>query len=154
MYERILVPLDGSHIGEAALVHVEELVARLSPKTKVEVTLLQVISSLYHNVPVVEASIRTPYTEQEITQIKRRARRYLDKAGEGLKNAGATVKIKVTTGSTAKEIIRVADDIKADMLAMSTHGRTGIGRWVFGSVTDKVLHAGDTPVLVVRAAKT
>lgn len=153
MYEKILVPLDGSHIGEAALVHVEELVAKLSPKTKVEVTLLQVISSLTHYVIAGEASVQVPYNSQEIAQIQRKARSYLNKAGDGLKSAGAIVKTKVTTGSAAEEIIRVADQIQADMVAMSTHGRHGLSRWAFGSVTDKILRAGKVPVLVVRAPK-
>lgn len=153
MYEKILVPLDGSHIGEAALVHVEELVAKLSPKTKVEVTLLQVISSLTHYVIAGEASVQVPYNSHEIAQIQRKARSYLNKAGDGLKSAGATVKTKVTTGSAAEEIIRVADQIQADMVAMSTHGRHGLSRWAFGSVTDKILRAGKVPVLVVRAPK-
>ena len=51
------------------------------------------------------------------------------------------------------EIIDYAKANDIDLIAMSTHGRSGIGRWVFGSVTDKVLHAGDTPVLVVSASK-
>ena len=49
------------------------------------------------------------------------------------------------------KIIDYAESNAVDLIAMSTHGRSGIGRWVFGSVTDKVLHAGNTPVLVVRA---
>ncbi len=153
MYERILIPLDSSRIGETALAHVEELVAKLSPKTKVEVTLLQVVSSLTHYVIAGEASVQVPYNDREIAQIQRRARSYLNKAGDGLKSAGATVKTNVTTGGAAEEIIRVADQIQADMIAMSTHGRHGLSRWAFGSVTDKVLRAGKVPVLVVRAPK-
>ncbi|MEE9466366.1 MAG: universal stress protein [Candidatus Neomarinimicrobiota bacterium] len=153
MYEKILIPLDSSHIGEAALSHVAELVAKLSPKTKVEVTLLQVISSLTHYVIAGEASVQVPYNSQEIAQIQRRARSYLNKAGDSLKSAGATVKTKVTNGNAAEEIMRVADQIQADMVAMSTHGRHGLSRWAFGSVTDKVLRAGKVPVLVVRAPK-
>ena len=153
MYERILIPLDSSRIGEAALVYVEELVGKLSPKTEVEVTLLQVISALTHYVIAGEASVQVPYNDQEIAQIQRKARSYLNKAGDGLKSSGATVKTKVTTGSAAEEIMRVADQIQADMIAMSTHGRHGLSRWAFGSVTDKVLRAGKAPVLVVRAPK-
>ena len=151
MYERILVPLDGSEIGEAALPKVAELVSKLAPKTKVIVTLLQVVSSLSHYVIAGEASARVPYTEREVEQIKKNASEYLDKAGESLRKKGATVKSKVATGAAAEEIIRVANEIKADLVAMSTHGRSGLSRWAFGSVTDKVLRAGNVPVLVVRA---
>ena len=63
------------------------------------------------------------------------------------------VKTKVTTGNAADEILKIADEINADLIAMSTHGRSELSRWAFGNVTDKVLRAGITPVLVVRAQK-
>jgi len=153
MYERILVPLDGSKVGEAALPYVEELVSKLAPKAKVEVTLLQVVSSLAHYIIAGEASAPIPYTEKEIEQIKKKATDYLDKAGEGLRSKGVIVKTEVVTGKAAEEILKVTEEIKADLVAMSTHGRSGLSRWAFGSVTDKLLHAGNVPVLVVRAPK-
>jgi len=153
MYERILVPLDGSKVGEAALPYVEELVAKLALGTKVEVTLLQVISSLAHYIVAGEASAPIPYTEREIEQIKKKATDYLDKAGEGLRSKGVIVKTEVATGKAAEQIIKVTEEIKADLVAMSTHGRSGLSRWAFGSVTDKLLHAGNVPVLVVRAPR-
>jgi nucleotide-binding universal stress UspA family protein len=153
MYERILVPLDGSEVGEAALPNVEQLVSKLAPKVKVEVVLLQVISSLTHYVIAGEASVQVPYNEREIDQIKEKARDYLDKVGEGLRNRGVMVKTLIATGNAAEEILKVADEIKADLVAMSTHGRSGLSRWAFGSVTDKILRAGNLPVLVVRAPR-
>jgi len=153
MYERILVPLDGSKIGEAALIHVEELVSKMAPTVKTEVILFQVISSLTHYVVAGEATAQIPYTEKEIEQIKGKAREYLDKAGEGLRSKGARVKTKAATGKAAEEIIKAADEIKANLIAMSTHGRSGLRRLTFGSVTDKVLRGANIPVLVVRAPK-
>ena len=153
MYERILVPLDGSKVGEAALPYVEELVSKLALGTKVEVTLLQVISSLAHYIVAGEASAPIPYTEKEIEQIKKKATDYLDKAGEGLRSKGAIVKTEVVTGRAAEQIIKVTEEIKADLVAMSTHGRAGLSRWAFGSVTDKLLRAGNVPILVVRAPR-
>jgi nucleotide-binding universal stress UspA family protein len=153
MNERILVPLDGSKVGEAALPYVEDLVSKLSPEIKAEVTLIQVVSSLSHYVIAGEASVPIPYSEAEIRQITKKAKEYLTKAGEGLRNKGVTVKTKVALGDAADEIIKVADEIRADLIAMSTHGRSGISRWAFGSVTDKVLRGGNKPVLIVRAPK-
>ena len=153
MFEIILIPLDGSKVGEAALAHVEELLSKMGPNVKTEVVLLQVISSLSHYVIAGEASVQVPYTEKEIEQIKRRARKYLDKAGEALKSKGINVKTKVTTGKAAEEIVKAADELKVDLIAMSTHGRSGLSRLTFGSVTDKVLRTGTAPVLVVRAPK-
>ena len=153
MYERILVPLDGSKVGEAALPHVEELVSKLAPEVKAEVILLQVVSSLTHYVIAGEASVRVPYTGKELEQIKKKARSYLNKVGESLRSKGATVKTKVATGKAAEEIIKAADETKANLIAMSTHGRSGLSRLTFGSITDKVLRTGNVPVLVVRAPK-
>ena len=153
MEERILVPLDGSKVGEAALPYVEELISKLSPEVKIEITLLQVVSSLPHFVVAGEAGFQIPYTEQELEQNKRKALDYLEQAGRGLESKGATVKIRVGSGIPADEIIRVADEMDVDLVAMSTHGRHGISRWAFGSVTDKVLQAGHKPVLVVRPSK-
>lgn len=153
MYERILVPLDGSQVGETALVHVEKLVSKLVPKVKTEVILFQVISSLSHYVIAGEASVQVPYSDKEIVQIKKKTKDYLDKAGEGLRSKGAIVKTKVATGRAAGEIIKAADELKVDLIAMSTHGRSGLSRLTFGSITDKVLRAGTVPVLAVRAPK-
>ena len=153
MYERILLPLDGSRVGEAALPYVEELVTKLAPVTKVEVTLLQVVSPLSHFIIAGEASAQIPFTDKELEQVKRQAMAYLEKIAAGLSGKGATVKVRVAVGTAAEEIVRTADEIDASLIAMSTHGRSGIGRWAFGSVTDRVLHFGNKPVLMVRAQK-
>lgn len=154
MYERILVPLDGSKIGEAALPYVEELVTKLLPNTKVEVTLIQVISSLTFYVIAGEASPPVPYTEEEIALLRKQALDYLSQVGETLSGKGVVVTTKVVMGNAAEEIIRAADETNADLVAMSTHGRSGLSRWAFGSVADRVLRGGSKPVLVIRAQKS
>ena len=153
MYEKILVPLDGSKVGEAALPYVEEFVATFCPNPKIEVTLLQVVSSTTYYVVAGEASVPVPYTENELEIIKQKAKDYLDKAGEGLRSKGAIVKTKVATGKADEGIIKAADEINASLVAMSTHGRSGLSRWAFGSVTAKVLRGGSVPVLMIRAPK-
>ena len=153
MEQRILMPLDGSKVGEAALPYVEDLVSKLLPGSKVEITLIQVVSSLTYYIIAGEAGVKVPYTEKEMEQIKKKAMDYLEQTGEGLKSKGATVKIKVGIGNPADEIIRVADEINANLIAMSTHGRSGISRWAFGSITDRVLRGAAKPILLVRAPK-
>ena len=153
MKEKILVPLDGSKVGEAALPCVEDLVTKLLPEVKVEVTLIQVLSSLSHYVVAGEASARIPYTEQEIEQMKKKSSQYLRKAGQALRKKGASIKARVAVGHAADEIIKAADEINADIIAMSSHGRSGLSRWAFGSVTDRVVRGGNKPVLVVKAPK-
>jgi nucleotide-binding universal stress UspA family protein len=154
MYEKILVPLDGSTMGEAALPHVKSLVAKLTPSGKVEVTLCQVVSPLLTTMVVAgEAPARIALTEAELKQIQNVAMKYLKKTGEFFQDTGASVKYKVLVGRTAEEIINTADSIKADLVAMSTHGRSGFSQWAFGSVTAKVLKGGHTPILLIRARK-
>jgi len=152
MYERILVPLDGSAVGETALPAVQELAMKLA--TKVELILLQVVTSLTHYVIAGEASTSVPYTEKEIAQIKQKATEYLQKTADALRAKGILAQTMVTTaGAAAEEILRVADEVKADLIAMASHGRHGLSRWAFGSVTDKVLRESTLPVLVVRVPK-
>ncbi|MDD4858864.1 MAG: universal stress protein [Dehalococcoidales bacterium] len=152
MYERILMPLDGSRTGEAALPLIEELAAKLAPAgLKVEVILFQVVAAMSHWVVVGETGARIPYTQKELEILKKEAQDYLEKTGEGLRKKGATVRALVVFGDAADEIIKAADDLGADMIAMSTHGRSGLSRWAFGSVTGRVLRASAKPVLTVRA---
>lgn len=154
MYERILVPLDGSGMGEAALPHVKALVSKLTPSGKVEVILCQVVSPLLTTMVVAgEAPARIALTEAELKQIKDVALKYLKKVGKFFSGTGALVKYKVLVGRTAEEIINTADAIKADLVAMSTHGRSGLSQWAFGSVTAEVLRGGHKPVLMIRARK-
>jgi len=140
MPEKILIPLDGSNLGEAALRYVEELIITLSAEKKVEVTLIRVLPTATRKISSGGKSIQdVPLTEAEMETIKKETLDYLNQAGEGLRSKGATVKCKFVfsqTGiSSAEEIIKAEDDINADMVAMSTHGRRGLSRWVFGSVT-------------------
>jgi len=153
MDEKILIPLDGSEIGEAALPYVKELVSKLSPRVKVELTLIQVVSLQTHYVAAGELVAPISYTEKEIEQIQQQARDYLNTVGEGMRSKKVSVKIRVGIGNTADEIIKAADEINVDLIAMSTHGRSGISRWAFGSITDRVLRGGHKPVLVVRAPR-
>jgi nucleotide-binding universal stress UspA family protein len=153
MYERILVPLDGSQLGEAALNVVSELVSKFSPEVKVEVTLLQVLTSLSYYVVADESSVQVRYTENELKQIQKEVIDYLTKAGAELKNKGVEIKLKVAAGNAAEEIMKAAKEINADLIAMSTHGRSGISRWALGSVAERVVRASCRPVIVVRANK-
>jgi len=152
MFEKILVPLDGSKVGEAALPVIENVVTKLSPETEVEVTLFRAIPPT-HWIAAGEIGAPVRYTEEELQIIKRTVTDYLDKAGEGLRGRGAIVKTMVAAGKPAEEIVKAAEEIKADMVAMSTHGRSGISRWAFGSVAAKVLRGASVPVLTVRASE-
>ena len=151
MQQKILVPLDGSKVGEAALPFVEKLITMLLPEVKTEVTLLGVITMLRHWVVVGDVSAPVAYTDDELKSIRKGVADYLTGPGEALKNRGATVNVVVSMGNAAEEILKTADEIGADIIAMSTHGRSGLRRLAFGSVTDKVLRSANVPVITVRA---
>ena len=151
MFERILVPLDGSKVGEAAIPVIEQLIDKLAPATKVEITLIGVITLLRHWVVVGEASAPVSYTDEELKVIKERVAGNLAAVAQLIKRPNVTIKSIVSAGNASDEILKAAEDIKADLIAMSTHGRSGLRRMAFGSVTDKVLHGTRIPVLMVRA---
>ncbi len=151
MYERVLVPLDGSKLAENALLYVEELVSKLSPEVKVEITRLQVLSPVVHHVVGGRESPNVARTKAELEQLEQKAMDYLRIAGGALRRKGAVVTAKVAVGNPPEEIIKAAEEIKADSIVMSTHGRSGISRWAFGSVTNRILQMEvNTPITVVR----
>jgi nucleotide-binding universal stress UspA family protein len=151
MFKHVLVPLDGSKVGEAAFPVIERLVDKLAPKTNVKVTLLGVITLLRHWVVVGEASAPVSYTEDELDLIKQRVMDYLNRTAEILKGRGVTIDTMVKSGNAADEILKAVEEISADLIAMSTHGRSGLRRLAYGSITDKVLRGSRIPVLMVRA---
>jgi len=147
LVKRILVPLDGSGVGAAAIPHVEALAQALGA----ELVLFQVLETVTTWTGLeAGASQHMPQGEENILAS---ALPYLEGVEQRLNKRGLTTSSVAALGSPADQIISYAEAHDIDLIAMSTHGRSGIGRWVFGSVTDKVLHAGNTAVLVVRATK-
>jgi nucleotide-binding universal stress UspA family protein len=151
MNMRILVPLDGSTTGEAAIPNVEDLVSKLAPATTTEVILLQVISDLTYDFLTDKEAAQLPYNENDLKQISDMVQKYLDRIAERLKAKGIKVKTIVAEGHAADEILKAAQSNEVNLIAMSTHGRSGLGRWAMGSITDKVLHESPIPVLTVSA---
>jgi nucleotide-binding universal stress UspA family protein len=145
--KRILVPLDGSAIGEAALPLAETLAKPLGAEVVLYLALEPIAT--WTGYGGTEGYVSQKFFEDR----KASARAYLEGVRGRLNERGVTTSIEVETGPPADLIIDYAKLKAIDLIAMSTHGRSGIGRWVFGSVTDKVLHSGDTAVLVVRAVR-
>jgi nucleotide-binding universal stress UspA family protein len=147
LLKKILVPLDGSEIGGAVISHIEVLAQALGA----EVILFHVLEvpSVGVLAPGIEIAYRTSTLESE----KKIHLAYLDNVEKRLKEMGLSTSSVLNIGFAADEIIKYSENNAVDLIAMSTHGRSGIGRWVLGSVTQKVLHTGNTPVLTVRAKK-
>jgi nucleotide-binding universal stress UspA family protein len=143
---KILAPLDGSDVGESALPYAETIAA-ISQAT---VNLVQVVSPP----GTVEANLLGgPDWRKFIKAMRDAGENYLNNIAERLKSKDVKVIYEVLTGDPADKIVEYAAEKGVSLIAMSTHGRTGLTRWVLGSVADKVLHGARIPVLLVRSPK-
>lgn len=148
IFKKALVPLDGSKESETIITYMEGLAAKI----QAEIVLFHVVAPVqfFYSVPG-EASNQS-LGPDDINRIVAKRKEYLETLGAGLKEKGIKATSRVIVGEPAKDIIRIADQIHADLVAMSTQGRSGIDRWTLGSTADKVLHGGNTPILLVRSA--
>jgi len=145
MYKKILVPLDGSELARMALDQAEKLAKAFDA----EIILFQVVPFM----PIYGSpELVTPLIVDE--KQKEAAERYLANVGEELKKRDLRVAAMVRTGQqVAVEIIDFAKEVGADLIIMCTHGRSGISRWVMGSVALKVLTRAETPILLIRSKR-
>ncbi|MFC2001783.1 universal stress protein [Chloroflexota bacterium] len=154
MYERILVPLDGSKISESALPYVKDLFSKMSKEVIMEVTLLHVIPPSHLTFPLDEESYDIYFNKQDYKMIKEKFIKYLNATAEMLRSEGIIVNVRVEFGDISLLITNIAEEINASMIAMSTHGQTGIDRWTIGSFTYKLLQLAITiPIMLVRPPK-
>ena len=141
MFKKIVVPLDGSPLAEAVLPQVTDLAYALAT----EVLLLRV--AIAHAFP---AGNPISLAEAEV-RVVREAEAYLAAVAGRLAREGVTVKTTVRYGQAAPEIIDHVAFEGADLVAMSTHGRSGLSRLVMGSVAEEVVRKVGVPVLLFRA---
>jgi nucleotide-binding universal stress UspA family protein len=152
MYNKILVPLDGSKLSESAINHLRTII---EGNFKVEIIFLTVIESvspqLFENLYGAPLGTISDIAQEESAEIRQKAKDYLDKIADSLKKEGFAVKTVVKKApiaqGPAETIIDYAKDNKVELIIMSTHGRSGISRWTLGSVTDKVIRHAGIPVL-------
>lgn len=142
MYKKILVPLDGSALAEAVLPHAQAL----AKAEDAEIVLLSVPV-----VPSLEFLARTPgLATQVIEDAEIETEAYLIKEENKLAEEGIKVKHIMREGPIPEMILKIADEVHADVIAMSTHGRTGVQRWLMGSVADRVVHYSHIPVMLIH----
>ena len=142
MLERILVPLDGSTRAEAILTELRVLLARHDS----EVVLLRVV--------LPPTTMNPPEYARLLDERRAEARAYIQRVVGELASAGATARGVVYEGYPADAILAGAREQAATLIALTTHGRTGLARWDLGSVTEKVLRGGEFPILVTRSFET
>ena len=145
MYKSILTPLDGSKRAETILTHVEELARRFDAK----VVFLQVIEP---NVFIVgsETAFYGQYKE-EVEQRKERAEAYLAGIKGEFREKGIESRVRVVNGPIIEAIIAAAESENADIIAIASHGRSGLSRVFYGSVAAGILNRADRPLLLIRS---
>ena len=142
MYRKILVPLDGSKVAEGALPHAKAL----AYSEGAELILLTVATN-----PMDFVFSDPGVANREIEEQQARTKKYISEIESQLKSAGFKVSTLLREGPTADVILRVSEEIQADVIAMSTHGRTGPARWLLGSVAERVVRSSKVPVLLIRS---
>jgi len=144
MFQHILVPLDGSSRAEQVL----PVAARLARASQGTITLLRVVDLTYD---VISSGIGAPYIAQHIIEDDlSNARSYLEQWRHNSTLAGAVVQTRVVSGNPAVAILAQAAEPPIDLVVISSHGYTGLKRWILGSVAEKVARHSCAPVMIVR----
>jgi nucleotide-binding universal stress UspA family protein len=142
MYKRALVPLDGSPVAEAIIPFIIEIAGPLD----MAVRLLRVVEPI----PPVVVEGASPVIVDDPVARQRDAEEYLAPIAAELRSRGVDAAWEVRRGAAAATILAAAKSADADLIAMSTHGRSGLGRLLFGSVAEQVLRHADVPVFLMR----
>jgi nucleotide-binding universal stress UspA family protein len=143
MYKRVLVPLDGSRLAEGIL----PLVLLITGPLDLEVVLVRVVP------PITPQALEgtDPFMVDVVATRLEEAREYLAGVAANLRKRGVRVISEARTGEPVTElVVAAAREPGADLIAMTTHGRSGFGRLLFGSVAEAVLRQAKVPVLMMR----
>ena len=162
MYENIIVPLDGSDASRQVLPYARSiaktvgatlhLIGVLEPLNRVDN--LSRMGSGAQNAPMSQSELVLSEDWRALVGgLRREARERLDAAAEESRSRGIETTVELLEGEAAEQIIAAGNRQGESLIAMSTHGRSGIGRWMLGSVTDKVVKHTSTPVLIIRAQR-
>ncbi|MDP2931977.1 MAG: universal stress protein [Chloroflexota bacterium] len=148
MYKKILAPLDGSPLAECTLAHLKEVVTGCNIP---EVVVLRVVEPLSSQTVAAYAEVgsgRDLLSSAE-QQNREEARKYAAEVVEKLKKDGVAAEAVLVNGEPAEQILDYARKNQVDLIVMSTHGRSGISRWVMGSVADRVVRHAAIPVFLI-----
>jgi len=142
MYKRALVPLDGSPLAEAIIPFLTEIAGPLD----MSIVLLRVLEPVPAGIVGGVGGVLVTVDEVRT----REAKEYLESIAAGVRARGIDVSSQVRSGRPDLQIVEAARDTSADLIAMSTHGRSGLGRLLFGAVAEQVLRHADVPVFMMR----
>ncbi len=145
MYSNVIVPLDGSEFSEMALPYARVIAERLA----IPIELVEAFDAFPQ---AAHRQRQALATERMLAEAERQSRNYLAQIQEGLRSGGLAAAATTLPGQPARALVDWLVREPEALVAMSTHGRSGIARWALGSVADKVLHSIPNPVLLIRSA--
>jgi nucleotide-binding universal stress UspA family protein len=148
MFKKILVCLDGSKLAEQVLPYVSQTASRFGSK----VELFQAMKVPTVSVPGEPELV--PVEHDEIRSEEAEAADYLEHVASSLREKGLEVECVIVHGNPAEAIVAYAQNHEVDLIAIATHGRSGLGRLVFGSVADSVLRQSGLPILLIKPEET
>jgi len=146
MYKKILVPLDGSEMAECVLPHVESIAKGCGVGSVILIRVLDTyIPSSYH------AHISETLKKELDENSEKWAKEYLDEVAGRISLDGVGVERQLIMGRPAERIAEYATENEIDLITIATHGRSGVSRWAWGSVADRILRSACVPVLMIKA---
>ena len=154
MYNRILVPLDGSSLAEAVLPHATELARKLDATLvllRVTMSRGEAIRETVSPDPITAAPLSIDVANQLVEAQDQAAEQYLAGIRKGLTSQNIACETAVIEGNAAMVLTEAVRERSIDLIAMATHARSGLGRLIFGSVAESVIHDVNVPVLLVHA---
>jgi nucleotide-binding universal stress UspA family protein len=150
VYNKILVPLDGSKLAECALPYAEELAKGCGTEKVILVSVTERVQG-YRALEDPGQPLGQRLAPEAFGKKEKQAQRYLDRIAKKLEAKGIKADTEVLLGNPAEEIVIYAKHPGCDIIVMSSHGRSGPSRWAHGSVADRVFRASNVPVLMVKA---
>jgi len=145
MYSRILAPLDGSSRAEAIIPHIEGMATRYGA----EILLVRVVEPVNLDLSIFD--VPPSRRLQEVVDEMHAAKAYLSRWEDELRTHDIRVQTFVRYGAIVKTILDIAVAEKVDLIAIASHGRTGLKRIMYGSVAAGILHQAECPLLIIRA---
>jgi len=147
MYQKILVPVDGSELAECVLPHVEAIAKGCQVKNIIFVQAVEI----FHPADGMGFAFSPEEMNRLESEGRKAAKEYLSRLLARVKYGGANVQSEILVGRPADRISEYAEKNGIDLIVMATHGRSGVSRWVWGSAADRILRSSCVPVLMVRA---
>lgn len=150
MFDKILVPLDGSELAECIIPYVEGLVKGQKVK---EVILFRVCEppEITADYPAKMPKSWEQHVKDIVSSTEQQCSLYLGDIEKRLRSLGVPIRVESCLGKAADEIVKCAEENHVDLIVLASHGRSGVSKWAFGSVAEKVFRSTCVPVLMIRA---